>query len=649
MALIGTLVDTFQPPTLNGAWTNTSGTATVNGLLNLGDNSTITSVAQYTLTGSSAHIKIVSPGTLMYPIYLYASGDWDIFWQYYGGILSAHFGSPSVGIHEVASMFYGSSMAYVRIRESSGTIYYETSPNGSTWTTRGTVAASGIPDLTIYIYTAFFGASTLDNFNSTSTTYTRSISGAIRYSGSITRPTVIHTSTISGSINYFGNVTGTKQAVFTDVERKTIMYKAYDEDGSYLGLIKDVINDFKLPEELNTAGSAVTLELARNSDTLSRSTETLLDHLSDPILDSDSQAIFTTKQSPNQIGEGSTINYNNRVDVYVFYGQSDAILDYQGNEILDSNFEAIIGTTGAPNGIRLYSGFISDISSRYGTTETTIVSLMSYGWDLDQYVVSSGSNTTVAFNSIDPSDMVKNGVSTFATESGSMISWNTSTIEASGTIVSYTVKLNTYLELLKKSVELAPSDWFFFLDQGTQLINFKDQSSTPDHLFHLGKHIESLDLRGNIENATNDVYFVGGEVAGVPLFKRYPSGGPVPAARTRRTLKRLTDSRVTLSDTAGFLGQGEIDRNNQILYRSTLTILDKKYDIESIKLGQLIGFRNFGNYIDSLELQVVGRTYTPDAVELQLGTLLPKISKRIQDIKRNLEAQETESVPVAPS
>ena len=78
-------------------------------------------------------------------------------------------------------------------------------------------------------------------------------------------------------------------------------------------------------------------------------------------------------------------------------------------------------------------------------------------------------------------------------------------------------------------------------------------------------------------------------------------------------------------------------------------MLDKNYDIESIKLGQMIGFRNFGNYIDSLQLQVVGKSYTPEAVELQLGTLLPQITKRVSDIKRNLEAQESEFVPATPS
>ncbi len=200
------------------------------------------------------------------------------------------------------------------------------------------------------------------------------------------------------------------------------------------------------------------MELARNSDTLGRVVANLLDRSGANILDSSSQNITTITETPNQIGDGTSVDYNNRVDVYVFYGHTEAILDRNGVDILDSLYNTINGTTGAPNGVRMYSGFISDISSRYGSSETTVVSLMSFGWDLDQYVVSSGTNTTVAFNSTDPSDIVKNGITTFQSVSGSTISWNSSSIDVSGTTVSYTFKLNTYMELLKKAIELAPSD-----------------------------------------------------------------------------------------------------------------------------------------------------------------------------------------------
>ena len=48
-------------------------------------------------------------------------------------------------------------------------------------------------------------------------------------------------------------------------------------------------------------------------------------------------------------------------------------------------------------------------------------------------------------------------------------------------------------------------------------------------------------------------------------------------------------------------------------------------------------------------MQVVGIDYSPDAIRLQLDTLLPRVSKRLEDIKRNLDKQETLANPTAPS
>ncbi len=52
--------------------------------------------------------------------------------------------------------------------------------------------------------------------------------------------------------------------------------------------------------------------------------------------------------------------------------------------------------------------------------------------------------------------------------------------------------------------------------------------------------------------------------------------------------------------------------------------------------------------IDDLELQVVGLTYNIDTVEVDLDRLLPPTTKRIEDIKRNLDVLEQLNNPDAP-
>lgn len=473
------------------------------------------------------------------------------------------------------------------------------------------------------------------------------ISGTLLLSGTVDRPMWEAGSSITGTLLLSGSLNAFKQNIPTEVERKTFSYKVYDDMDNFLGEWTDVISELGFSQEINTAGSAVEVELARNSDSISVDIESLLDESSSEIDDNNSLPIQTTVISRNQVGPGSNVNHNYRVDIFAYYGRTDPILDSDSNPILDSDDQPIIGTTGAPNGVRRFTGFISDIATRYGDTETTKVTLMSFGFDLDQYVVEDSSDTTVPFNSYDPSDIVREGLDQFVSRGG-ITTYTSATIDDTSTVVSYTFRLNTFLELLKKSLELAPEGWFFYVDLGTNNTIFKNKPASPQHIFTLGIEIKSLDLRSYIEDVVNDVYFVGGEV-GMPLEPLYIRTTEAPASFTRRGLRRITDNRVTLTASAEVLSEGEIDRNNRIQYRSTITILDKVYDIESIKLGDVIGFRNFDNYVDTLTMQVVKITYNPDFVVLTLDTLLPNVNKRLEDIRRNLNQQENLGIPDAPS
>ena len=471
--------------------------------------------------------------------------------------------------------------------------------------------------------------------------------GTINFSGSVT-PMYPAFRQATGTINFSGSVTALIEVDNEATERKTYMYKIYDLDDNFIGIWDDVISDFNYSQEVNSAGASTYVRLARNSDSLTTTTENLLDSNDETIDDSDDRPIQTTVQSRNQIGPGSTVNHNYRVDVFVFYGELSPILDSNGAPILDSDDNPILGQSGAPNGRRLFTGFISEIESKYGDDETTLVELTSFGFDLDQYVIEDEGLTTVPFNSYDPSDIVSEAMADFNSREGIM-NVTAQSVETTGTVVSYTFRVNTYLEVLQKAVELAPSDWFWYADLGQNLIYFRERPSTPSHLFYLGVHLENLKLRSYIGDAVNDVYFSGGEIDNDPvtnLFKRYTQ---TPATNTRVGLSRLNDNRVILEDSAEILSEGEMDRNNRIQYRSEITILSKVYDIEDISLGDLIGFRNFDNYVDLLTMQIVKIDYTPEKVTLALDTLLPRVSKRLADLKRNMDALENVNNPTAPT
>lgn len=484
-----------------------------------------------------------------------------------------------------------------------------------------------------------------DYITVTVATFSRSAGGTLSLSGGVAaNKTAIRSA--GGTLLLSGDVFAIRGLNASAIERKTYMWKVYDEDNNYVGVLDDVITEPTWTEEINSDGSSMEIELARNSDSLVVGTEPLKDSDDLDILDSNNFQILTTTQSRNKVGPGSNIAHNYRVDLFVFYGEVSPILDSDSAPILDNNGETIDGTVGAPNGVRRFTGFISQINIRYGDTETTLVQLTSYGYDLDQYLVKSGSNTTVAFNSFDPSDIVKDGLDAFTTQAGgdSFTTYSDQTVATTGTVVSYTFRANTYSELLQKSLELAPPNWYYYVDLGSNLVYFQEKSSTARHQFILGRHINKLDLKSYIGSVVNEVLFTGG---GDPaLYKLYTR---TVQAGTRRSLARLSDNRVTVEDSADIIANTELDNKENVQYRSTVTILDRVYDIESIRLGDTVSFRNFDSFVDTIILQVVGKRYTPDFVELQLDTIPLDINKRIEDITRNLNTQETITVPNAPT
>lgn len=497
------------------------------------------------------------------------------------------------------------------------------------------------------------GSTTVTKSNYIVTTindFTRSAGGTFLLGGTTTRR-LIASRTAGGTFLLGGT---TRAVVIRDAEAiqdKTYLYKVYDPDGNFIEVWKDVADEPQFTHEINSIGSSMTVELARNSDTVGTTTSPILDDAGQAILDDTELPILGSMETRNQIGAGTSVDYNNRVDITAFYGSIEPLYDDDMDEILDDNDEAILTELGAPNGRRIFTGFISEINSRYGNTESTVVQLTSYGFDLDQYAITTAydnNTTTVAFNSFDPSEIARVAVDRFnQTANLEQVSYTKRTadsIDSTGTQVSYTFRNNTYKEVLDKVLELMPSDWYYRVGLGDNTVYFRERSNTPQHIFYLGKHIKSLDLKGSIIDVTNHVLFTGG---GDPAL--YIEEKQAPAARTRRGLEVLSDSRVTLDTSARIIAQGKIDAGNKMQNRSTIEILAKQYNIEEIQVGHVIGFRNFGNEIDSLELIVAGLSYSPDVVQLALERKPPTVNKRLQDVQRNLTVQENSFLPATPS
>lgn len=257
--------------------------------------------------------------------------------------------------------------------------------------------------------------------------------------------------------------------------------------------------------------------------------------------------------------------------------------------------------------------------------------------------------TTAAFSNVDPSSGMLEPVLTNYASQGGDVTYTAPSIDDTGILASYTFILATVLEVLKKVKELAPSDFYYYVDPATQVLFFKQTLTTATHKFTKGKHFASLNLLATVENVRNAAYFSGGDTGGgVNLLKFYTDSASI-AAQGRQRLERLSDNRVTLAATADRIANNFLDERSGEVYSTTATILADTYDIDSINPGDTVGFQGFGSFVDSLILQVARLTRKTDRIELTLGVLLKRQSDQIEDLSRNVDELKTVDNPTAPS
>jgi len=327
--------------------------------------------------------------------------------------------------------------------------------------------------------------------------------GSASMSGDSTVPDVVAQRTAVASAAIGGSSTLTVDSSGISITHlaitKTYMYKVYDKNWNYLGIWDDVISEFGYSQEINSAGSQITVTLARNADTLVQAYDFLSDDTGAALLTDDGNTLAAETKTVNAIGSGTTVDLDLNVKIYEFSSSPTQSID----------------------GDLVFTGYVSMYTSRYGQNENTDVSLFSYGADLDNWVLKDANNNTrVSYLSTDPSLMLKDSLDKFQA-AGGLIYYDNTTIENTyaytGGPTTYTFNLNTELEVITQCLTMAPTYWYFYADLATNLLHFHPQPSTISHYFTLGKHINSLDLEKTIEGLVNEVYFTGGTPTDVIL------------------------------------------------------------------------------------------------------------------------------------
>lgn len=306
----------------------------------------------------------------------------------------------------------------------------------------------------------------------------------------------------------------------------------------------------------------------------------------------------------------------------------------------------------APDPVIVYQGSAYASGSAYSMTSSNVGkggdgtwSVMS-GLDMAFQVMKRGGQTSVLEASQDPSVMALHIVD-YGKSRGSRLIYTPTSIVPSNTTVTARFNVNTLKEAMDGVLKYLPTDWFWWFDQAQLALYVQPRPTTVSQVFELGGDIEYLDLEYSIEQLVNEVYFTGGtKTDNTTLFRHYIDQDS--QNEWRRGLSKSSDQRVTTDDSADIIVGAAIARGNEPIYVGELSVIRDEH-VDFVVPGQLAGFTGFLDDTNLLHLQIMQVKVTRYRYICSLGILPPKTSKRLEDLKRNLETLETENNPVSPT
>lgn len=346
--------------------------------------------------------------------------------------------------------------------------------------------------------------------------------------------------------------------------------------------------------------------------------------------------------------------------------------DYEGQSIVFGyRVKTFVHGVDESTATQIYDGILSGyepIVDENGN-ESIRVRVVSHVTTLERTVLKSGSDTTIAYSSVSPESIFQSLLDLF----NGIVDYNSTSVDTSGTTVSYEFNFQSFLDGLNKTLQLCPSYWYYVVDQTSVIYLRSTNFEVPSHQLYIGKEVNNIKATKAIDDLINVVYFKGG---GDPaLYKKYTRTSSVTAFGTRELL--LTDERVTSADTANTIATKILDEKDHPLTTLQATVMDNSidsnrgYDIESLKPGDVVRVTDpqyettvtlwdvanwdldFWDYDVrfslGLPMQIQRIDYKFDSATIYLVQQPDDVMKRMEDIKRNLQAVQSETVPSAPT
>jgi hypothetical protein len=271
-----------------------------------------------------------------------------------------------------------------------------------------------------------------------------------------------------------------------------------------------------------------------------------------------------------------------------------------------------------PRGRRIYRGFVSRIEpyreEQEGVRVTCLglVSLLSFAY------YKNGTNYAVTHTDADPEAIFQAIITHFGTIYGGSLLSTSGVTNTVGTVVSVTFTDQKWADALRKTVELAGTDWFWKVDADGKC-HLSAKPVTATHTLTIGKDVERFTLTKDSERVINDVQVRGDggntDDDDATSQATYGTGSPGTGKRTRI----IADTSLTSASARTQRAAKEIEDNKDARLSARLT-LTPEADLEGILVGQTVNLRNFrkGNTFIADNLLVAATTYRGDRLDLEL-------------------------------
>lgn len=331
---------------------------------------------------------------------------------------------------------------------------------------------------------------------------------------------------------------------------------------------------------------------------------------------------FTIPAKFDDFGEGNTLNYNYRVQIY-------------------------IADKEAPNGVKIYDGYIVEYTSHAGQTEDVTIRAFGSIAKLSQDVLvdtSTGQNVIkLVYSNADPGFVMRQVLDKYRiVNPSSLINYTTSTIIGAGVGVNIQFDGITYQDAIDRLKNCADPSFYYYLDVDN-LLYFQQIPTLPTHLFMFRRNIADIEIVKSIVNMKNTLIFWNGRQKEDPLYISKGYGDSTSQASYGRQTEKKREHRFDKTSSADAFANRYIASLKDPIKNLTFKVLDSNfysggYDIEKIKPGQTCKILNINpNSVLSNNMIITKVTYNISDVEIEVSDYKQYLDRTLNELALQFE------------